>query len=60
MKKKPTIPIPKDSKKKEVEKEPIPKSIYQKSDGIFIMVNGKPNSKMNSITGFNNLRLALC
>ena len=37
--------------KTEIIKEEIPKSIYKKNDNICIMVNAKPNSKINAITG---------
>ena len=43
--------VPKQ-KKTEEEKEEIPKSIYEKNENIYIMVNAKPNSKINAITGF--------
>ena len=53
MQKKKKIPFP--QVKAEIEKEEIPKSIYQKNDNIYIMVNAKPNSKLNSIIGFFHL-----
>ncbi len=43
---------PPQQAKLELIKEEIPKSIYQKNDNICIMVNAKPNSKLNSIIGF--------
>jgi CMP-N-acetylneuraminic acid synthetase len=42
--------VPK-AKRLEPEKQEIPKSIYEKNDNIYIMVNAKPNSKLNSIIG---------
>lgn len=29
----------------------IPKSVYAKDGKVFVIINGKPNSKINSITG---------
>ena len=46
-----------DKKDKKSKKNPakveieIPKSIYAKEGKIFVIINAKPNSKINSITG---------